>query len=138
MHVAEFTAVVLIASILAGFVGSLTGLGGGVIAVFFGGSSDAQQFCRLGLTDGGQPADSQFTRCQGAGLVKNEGINLRGQLDISDIFDQDPQASGSRKGRDHRGGCRQNECARTTENDDGDDVIEPARKSPNERGDDQH
>src|SRR4051794_31788454 len=31
MNVAEFTGAVLIASILAGFVGSLTGLGGGVI-----------------------------------------------------------------------------------------------------------
>ena len=31
MNTVEFTAIVLIASSLAGFVGSLTGLGGGVI-----------------------------------------------------------------------------------------------------------
>ena len=31
MNAAEFTFIVLLASILAGFVGSLTGLGGGVI-----------------------------------------------------------------------------------------------------------
>ena len=65
----------------AGFGGQLRQrLGGGVVAVFLGGGGEAQQFGGLDVAERRQAADGQFAGGERAGLVEDEGVDLRGQL----------------------------------------------------------
>ena len=55
-------------------------LGGRMIAVFFGGRGQTQQFGGLGFADRRQAADGELAGRERAGLVKDEGVDLGGRL----------------------------------------------------------
>jgi len=87
------------------------GLGGGMVAVFFGRTGDAEQLSRGHPLHRLETAHGQASSGQGSSLVKDKGINARGQFDITDVFDQNAEAGRRGKGRHHGAGRGQNESA---------------------------
>src|SRR5213592_3491209 len=75
-----------------GFLGQLRErLGRGVVAVFLGRGRQPEQFCRLRFAQRRETADREFARRQRSGLVEDEGVDARGQLDVADVLDQNAQ-----------------------------------------------
>ncbi len=117
----------------AGFTSQLReGLGGGVVAVFFGGGGDAQQFGRGDAAHRGEAADSEFSGGESAGLVKDKRIDLGRQFDVADVLDEDAEAGRGGQGGDHGAGGGENEGAGAGHNEDGGDAAQILGERPDE------
>ena len=113
-------------------------LGGRMVAVFFGGGGEQQQFGGLGVADRREAADGELAGRERAGLVEDERVDLRGEFDVGDVLDQNAQTRGGGKRGDHRGRRRQNERARAGNDEHRDDAVQIVRERPDQRADDQH
>ena len=89
----------------SGFLGQLRErLGRGVVAVFLGRGRQPEQFCRLRFAQRRQTADGEFARRQRSGLVEDESVDARRQLDVADVLDQNAQTSRRGKRGHHSRG----------------------------------
>ena len=75
-----------------------------MVAIFFRGRRDPQQFSRFYLTVRRQPADRQLPGGQRSSLVEHKRVDPSGGLDIADVLDQNTQSGGGGKRRHHGGG----------------------------------
>ena len=72
---------------------------------------------------------------EGAGFVKDEGIDFRGGFDVGHILDENAQPRGGGQRGDHGGGGRQNKGAGAGHYEYSDDPVQIVGKSPDQRAD---
>ena len=109
-----------------------------MVAVFFSGSRQQQQFGGLRFAERRQAAHGELTGGQRAGFVEDKGVDFGGGLNVRHVLDQNSEARGGGKRGHHRGGCRQNESARAGNHKHRDDAVQLMRKRPDQRANDQH